>query len=422
MSSIPRIEDFDDGFDPFHALLTLGGEGHIHEPLVKLAEVAKTTPVFEGDLQTFFGAPRQLVLGADVPAFIVAGFDACSHVLTNPQDFSNSAYEMHVGITFGKSITTMDAPLHDKFRRLFQVGFMPKMLTTLRPRFQEVIDDLVGHFSDRGKVDLVAEFARHFPFQFICDLMDLPKEDRAVFHKLAHGQTCVMFDLEHGQEASRKLGVYLSSLIAARRAEKSDTDFVSVLANSEIDGEGLPEDVLLGFFRQLMNAGGDTSYQSFSNILSVLFTHPEQLAAIKQERNLIPRAIEEGLRWGAPITSLDRVTTRDLELEGVKMPKGSMVRVCIAAANRDEKVFADPHKFDVFREQKRHMTFGYGPHVCIGQFLARMELQMACNTLLDRLANVRLDPDRPMPVIQGLTFRGADSVHVVWDKDETKKH
>jgi cytochrome P450 len=92
------------------------------------------------------------------------------------------------------------------------------------------------------------------------------------------------------------------------------------------------------------------------------------------------------------------------------------VRVCIAAGNRDARYWPEPHKFDIFREQRRHITFGYGPHICIGQFLARMELQMATNSLLDRLPNVRLDPDYPPPEIKGLTFRGADAVHVMWDK------
>jgi cytochrome P450 len=224
-----------------------------------------------------------------------------------------------------------------------------------------------------------------------------------------------MFDPEHGQEASRLLGNYLTDLIALRRAEKSETDFVSVLANAELEGERIPEDVLLGFFRQLMNAGGDTSYHGFSNTLAALFTHPRQVEMIRQDRSLIPRAIEEGLRWGAPITSIDRVTTRDVTLAGVKMPKGSVVRVCIAAANRDAKIFADPHEFDVMREQRRSVVFGYGPHLCIGQHVARMELHLALDKLLDKLPNLRLDLAKPAPVVRGLTFRGADQVNVIWD-------
>jgi cytochrome P450 len=121
------------------------------------------------------------------------------------------------------------------------------------------------------------------------------------------------------------------------------------------------------------------------------------------------------LRWGAPITSIDRLTAADVELAGVPIPRNSLIRVCIAAANRDEAIWSDPDKFDIAREQKRALPFGYGAHVCIGQHLARMELQMALNVLLDRLPNVRLDPDKPPPVIHGLTFRGADAVHVKWD-------
>jgi len=414
MNTVARIEDFADDFNPFTALLTIGGEGHITEPLQELARLRRQAPVVEGDLHSHFGAPRQVVL-KDNKAYMALSYNACNEAALNQQDYSNSIYEVHVGITFGKSITTMDAPEHGRYRRLFQAAFTPKMLGALRPRFEALINRLVGSLQGRGKADLVHDLAFHFPFQFICDLMDLPMEDRPVFQRLAIAQTCVVFDRAHGTEASEKLGRYLSALIAERRQRNSETDFVSVIANAEVDGERLPEDVLLGFFRQLMNAGGDTSYHGFSNILAALFTHPEQLDAIRKDRSLLQRAIEEGLRWGAPITSMERITTRDVVLTGVPMEKDSIVRVCIGAASRDETVWPDPDKFDIFREQKRLMAFGYGAHVCIGQHLARMELQMALNALLDRLPNVRLDPDMPTPVIRGLTFRGADAVHVKWD-------
>jgi cytochrome P450 len=346
---------------------------------------------------------------------MVLSFAACSEATLRQQDYSNRIYELHVGITFGKSITTMDAPDHGKYRRLFQSAFTPKMLGALRPRFETLINRLIGDLAGNGRAELVHELAFHFPFQFICDLMDLPMVDRPVFQKLAIGQTCVMFDRAHGTESAQKLGRYLSTLIAERRERKSETDFMSVLASAEIDGERLPDDVLLGFFRQLVNAGGDTSYHGFSNILAALFTNPDQLDAIRKDRTLIPRAIEEGLRWGAPITSIDRITARDVVLAGVPIAKDSVLRVCIAAANRDETIWPEPDKFDIFREQKRILPFGYGAHVCIGQHLARMELQTALNALLDRLPNLRLDPDKPAPVIRGLTFRGADAVHVKWD-------
>src|ERR1700730_16547168 len=143
--------------------------------------------------------------------------------------------------------------------------------------------------------------------------------DRPVLQKLAIAQTCVMFDRAHGTEAADKLGRYLAALIVERRARNSGTDFMGVLANAEVEGERLPEDVLLGFFRQLMNGGGDTSYHGFSNILPALFTLPEQLQLVRENRTLIPQLREEGLRWGGPLTTTDRITMQDTVLAGVPM-------------------------------------------------------------------------------------------------------
>src|ERR1700730_3030185 len=156
--------------------------------------------------------------------------------------------------------------------------------------------------------------------------------DRPVLQKLAIAQTCVMFDRAHGTEAADKLGRYLAALIVERRARNSGTDFMGVLANAEAGGERLPDDVLLGFFRQLMNAGGDTSYHGFSNTLAALFMNPHQLEAVRKDRRLIPQAIEEGLRWGAP-TPVDRIATQDTILAGIPIEKGSFLRAWTAVAN-----------------------------------------------------------------------------------------
>ena len=164
-----------------------------------------------------------------------------------------------------------------------------------------------------------------------------------------------------------------------------------------------------------MNAGGDTSYHGLSNILAALFTHPDQLEAIRHERTLIAPAIEEGLRWSAPIGSIMRGCPQGAEVAGVKIPAGTRVDISLAAANRDYTRWQNPHAFDIRRPAKRHIAFGYGPHVCIGQHLGRMELQVALNTILDRLPNVRLDPKRPAPKMMGYTLRGADAVRVIWD-------
>lgn len=415
VNSILRIEDFADDFDPFTAFMTTGGEGDITDPHPVLAKLRKAATVQEADLNDPFDVPRHATY-AGYRSFLVLGFEECATALFESESFSNKAYEATVLPTFGKSMTIMDAPEHAKYRRLFQAGFTPKMLNGLKPRFEAVVDRLIDRLAGGQRANLVQDFVVHFPFQFICDLMDLPIEDRPIFHKIAHAQTCITFDHFHGTEASRILGTYLSALIAARRALKSDTDFVSVIANARTeDGAVLPDDVILGFFRQLMNAGGDTSYHGFSNILTALFSHPEQLEAVRQDRALIPATIEEGLRWYGPFTALDRLATRDVALGGTTIPAGALVRVCVAAANRDDTRWADPDKFDIYRPLQRNLAFGSGPHICVGQHLARMELQIALNRLLDRLPNLRLDEEIPPPLIRGLTFRGASAVHVRWD-------
>jgi cytochrome P450 len=411
MGSYIPLGDFTDDFEPFTALLTVGGEGHIADPHPELARLRRSAPVHALDLHSHFGAPRHVYIG-DRPVYTVLGFAEVNETLNNLECYSNKHYESNLGVTFGKTVTAMDAPEHTRYRRLFQAAFTPRMLDSLRARFQAVIDRLMARFVDRGHADLVQEFAFHFPFQFIMDLMSMPEEQRPLFHKLAIAQMVVSFDYAHGVEASRILGIYLDQLVDERRENGGDDDFVALLARTEVDGERLPQDVLVSFFRQLMNAGGDTSYHGFSNILTALFTHPEQFSAVAQNRALMRQAIEEGLRWEGPLIGISRATKRDVVLGGVPVPAGAFLHVGIGAANRDETIWERPEAFDMFRSTKRHVAFGYGTHVCIGQHLARMELTMALNDLLNRLPNLRLDPDKPPPVIRGVTLRGAEHVHV----------
>lgn len=414
MNAVLRLEDFKDDFDPFTAWATLGGEEVVVDPYPELARLRRECPVQAIDGREHFGvAIDQGMVG--MKPYTILGHKEVSEVLSNHTDYSNHIYQRNLGQVFGTSITTMDLPEHARYRRLFQAAFTPNRLEGLRDKFQKVIDWLFQKFADRGKANLVQEFAFYFPFEFITDLMELPVEHRKLFHKIAFAQTTVGFAPEHGREASRILGEYLSQVCAERRALNSSEDFVSVICNAEVEGERLPDEVVISFFRQLMNAGGDTSYHGFSNILAALFTHPQQLEAVKQDRSLIPQAIDEALRWNCPVMLISRTPKRNVVLGGVEVEEGANLIVALGAANRDDTVFSEPDKFDIFRERKRHVSFGFGPHVCLGQHLARMELTMALNTLLDRLPNLRLDPDMPPPVVTGLTMRGAHAVQVLWD-------
>lgn len=255
----------------------------------------------------------------------------------------------------------------------------------------------------------------HFPFHFIHELMGLPMADREIFHRLAFGQIAISFDREHGMEAVEKLKEYLTAIITERRRNPHEDDFMSAIATAEMDGERLPDDVVISFFRQLMNAGGDTSYNGFSTVLFALLNHPDQFEQVKQNRKLVAAAIEEGLRWNCPVPMIARTPHTEIELAGVVIRPGDHMSVMLAAANRDETVFARPEEFDISRATRAHAAFGYGPHICIGQHLARLEMANALNALLDRLPRLRRDERHAHPTVTGFGLRGPQKLSVRFD-------
>jgi len=415
MNAIPRIRDFDDsGYNPFTAMKDMG-EGRIKDFYPALKSLRQANSVYDGDVRDYFGLPGDLTL-VDVRKVSILGHKEVSRSLTETKAFSNKIYDHNLGVFFGRSVTTMDNPEHARFRRLFQTAFSPKMVAAwgeeIIPR---QINMLIDAFEDRGQAELVSEFTLHFPFHFIHELMALPMEDREIFHRLAFGQIAVTWDTAHGMDATLKLKQYLTDVIHDRRANPREDDFMSMIASAEIDGERLPDDVVISFFRQLMNAGGDTSYNGFSTVLCALMNHPDQFAAVKADRRLVPKAIEEGLRWNCPVPMIARTPHEEIELSGVVIRPGDHMSVMLAAANRDESVFANPDDYDISRATRAHAAFGYGPHICIGQHLARLEMANAMNALLDRLPKLRADDRYPPPEVSGFGLRGPQKLFVRFD-------
>ena len=416
MTVLARIRDFEDAdYNPFTAMKDLGGEDRVQDFYPELKRLRHQSPVFDGDLRQHFGLHPDLTM-AHLHHVAVLGSAEVREVLLNPKRFSNAVYAHGLGVYFGESITTMDSPNHAHYRQLFQKAFMPKMISAwgeeLIPR---MINDLIDGFEDRGNAELVAEFTLHFPFHFIHELMALPIEDREVFHKLAFGQIALVFDTAHGMDALTKLKDYLTAVVLDRRANPRENDFISTIATAQIDGERLPDNVVISFFRQLMNAGGDTSFNGFSSVLAGLLTHPDQFEMVKQDRTLVPKAIEEGLRWNCPVPGISRTPVETVELGGIIIHPGDHMMVCLASANRDEKAMDRPDAFDITRGSRNHAAFGFGPHICIGQHLARLEMVNAMNALLDRLPRLRLDPEKAPPVISGFSLRGPQTLHVRFD-------
>ena len=416
MRKLPRIQDYEDkAYNPFTAMKDLGGEGQVRNFYPELARLRACAPIFEGDLRVHFGLyPDPSHEGHR--ELSILGHKEASAILGDPKRWSNAIYRLNLGIYFGESVTVMDDPAHSKSRKLFQKAFMPRMIQQwggeIIPR---MINQLIDGFEGSGSAELINDFTLHFPFHFIHELLALPDEDRDIFHKLAFGQIALGFDPEHAMDAVGKLKGYLTEVVHERRAHPRENDFISMIATAEVDGERLPDDVVISFFRQLMNAGGDTSYNGFSSVMCALLTHPDQFERVKADRALVPKAIEEGLRWNSPVVTLSRTPLVPVEVAGVTIEPGDYVGVVLSAANRDPAAFPDPDRFDIDRGSRSHAAFGLGAHICIGQHLARLEMVTAMNALLDRLPKLRADDRHPAPEVSGFSLRGPQALHVRFD-------
>jgi len=386
-------------------------------PWPEIARYRRETPMAIGEYRTFFGGAPDPTL-AHMKHYTAFGYDEVDAVLSDPALFnSTGAHHLNAEKAFGRILVVMDPPDHTRYRKFLHAAFSPKPVrqwteTLIRP----VIHRLIDNFANRGSAELVQEFTYRYPFEAVYELLQLPEGDVALFHKLAVSQTFAIASfVEDAQEAGENLADYFRCLIAERRKSPRD-DMVSQLLATEVDGEKLDEEILVAFLRHILNAAGDTTYRTTGSMLTALLGDPALLDKIRGDRELIPLAIEETLRWEGPVVANFRYLTRDIEMAGVKMSAGSVVHAVHGSANRDETRFPDPDKFDIYRSRKyRHFAFGGGPHLCVGMHLARLQIREAISCLLDRLPNLRLDPDKPKPTIKGFHFRTPDAVNVVFD-------
>jgi cytochrome P450 len=290
--------------------------------------------------------------------------------------------------------------------------FRAKLLERWRSELVEVVvHELIDRFAPRGKADLVREFTFAFPVQVIARLMGLPREDYVRFQQLSIELLSVVYNWDVGMAASATLKKYFGEILAERRRDPQD-DLISTLAESEIDGERLTDEEIFAFLLLILPAGVETTYRASGNLLVAMLTDPPLLESVRDDRGLLRGAIEEALRWEPPISTVVRVAKKDCELGGIKIAKGTNVSVSVAAANRDPAHYPDPDRFDPTRKNFAHLTFGAGPHVCLGMPLARMETTVAINALLDRLPDLHLDPTEPAPVINGVAFRSPAALRV----------
>jgi cytochrome P450 len=249
----------------------------------------------------------------------------------------------------------------------------------------------------------------------ICGIAGVPLEDSAQFAQWAEEINSGPLAPERGHRASSAMVEYLRPLVEARRAE-STGDFLSDLVHSEVDGERLSDDKIYGFLRLLLPAGGETTFRVMGNALLALLMHPAELEKVYVDRDLVAEVIEETLRWETSVTMVSRVATVDTDVAGCPIASGSPVGVLTGSANRDETRWDDADEWKLGRPVQHHLAFGTGPHQCLGMHLARLELRVGLNEILDRLPNLRLDSDGvDSAVIEGYAFRGPRALPVTFD-------
>jgi cytochrome P450 len=313
----------------------------------------------------------------------------------------------------------MDEPEHRRYRSLVSAAFSQKALASRQDDLVEkVANDLIDKFVERGRAELVREFTFPYPTQVIAGLLGLPSVDYPQFQRWSISLLSFLLNPERGIAASMALREYFATILAARRQEPR-ADLITTLAQAEIEGERLSDEEIFSFLRLLLPAGIETTYRSTGNLLFGLLSNPKQLEAVRSDRSLMPETIEEAVRWEPPLLTITRVATRDTELAGVPIPAGSTVMPMLGAANRAEDRYPDPDRFDIFRSPQSHTSWGAGVHACLGMHLARLEMRVAVNRLLDRLPDLRLDPEGDDPHIRGQVFRSPTSLPVLFGRSSS---
>ncbi len=286
-----------------------------------------------------------------------------------------------------------DGDDHRRLRRLVTKAFTPRMVEQLRPRIQAIADELLDAVSSNGEMDLSAAYAFPLPITVIAELLGVPTEDQDRFREWSDAVITPVFSQEELERFFEQMGefvAYLTDLFAARRAEPRD-DLISALLAARDDNDALTENEVFGTVVLLIVAGHETTVGLIGNAVLNLLSHPAELERVRADPSLLPAAIEEALRYEGPVErTLYRWASTNVELGGQTIRKGEGVIAIVNAADRDHHRFPNADLFDVARDDKRHLAFGRGSHFCLGAPLARLEAEIALETLFRRLPGLRL--------------------------------
>jgi cytochrome P450 len=400
-------------FDPF-------APDQLEDPYPLYTQARREQPVFY--------SPR-------LDMWIVTRYDDICAVVKQPQRFSSAeALEassvlpdpvnavIETGYLKFQSLVQTDPPDHARVRGVFGKVLTPQRVAALEPRIRELCNQLIDDFIQDGHADLITQFAFPLPGLVICDLLGVPREDMLRVKRGHEGRQALMSahdSVEHMVAAAREyvsLQHYFIQHLEQRVAQPQD-DLLTLLAPAEIGGTSpltMQEAVCNAI--DLFAAGHETTTDLIGNGLSLLLAHPEQMQALRDDPTLIPAAIEEMLRMEAPVRGMFRMTTDEVTLGDVRLPKGVKLLVLYGSGNRDERQFSNPDVFDIRRKDaSKHLSFGKGIHFCIGSVLARLEGRVAFELLLQRLPGLRRNSERPAVRRPFLILRAYDHFPIAWD-------
>jgi cytochrome P450 len=339
--------------------------------------------------------------------WLIFDYDGVKRALNDHEAFSSKVPAPRNWFIF------LDPPVHSKLRALISKAFTPRMVANLEPRIRELSRQLLAQAGH--EMELATEFSVPLPMKVIAGMIGIPESDWQRFKTWSDSIMKLSYARQGGTEAEQsvkefgattlEMNDYLTGMIAERRSAPKD-DLLTRLIEAEVDGERLKQEEILGFFQLLVVAGQETTTNLINNALLCFLEHPAALEKVRANPGLLPSAIEEVLRYRAPLQWVMRAPRRDIEMSGQKIPAGKLTLPVIGSANRDPKVFAHAEQFDITRDPNPHVAFGHGIHSCLGAALARMEARIALTEFLAHAQHFELASQEPWEPRRALHVHG----------------
>jgi cytochrome P450 len=360
-----------------------------------------------------------------IQAWHIFRYDDVTHVLNDHATFSSDESnflppEYRNATPISSSMLRMDPPRHHQLRQLVSQAFTPRMVAYMESRIQEITNGLLDQVQNRGEMDVIRDLAYPLPITVIAELLGIPAERRDDFKQWSNA--FVSGDEEATEEArqvvmqaTNSMSAYFNQIFEERRAHPQN-DLVSALLVAEVDGERLSNEELLGFCILLLVAGNETTTNLIGNTMLCLDEHPEAVERLRANRDLVPMALEEALRYYSPLKLTIRGTKNETTIGDQHIEAGKLLFVWIASANRDEAQFPAANQFTIERDPNRHLGFGRGIHFCLGAPLARLEAKIALNAMLDRLPDTWHVSDAPLSLINSMSVLGVKTLPMTWEK------